>query len=45
MEERLKKQLEFILEADKVNLSGVRRTFLMESEKKMMQNIPGIWRL
>ena len=34
--ERLKKQMDFILEMDKMKS-------IMESVRKMMRNIPGIW--
>ena len=41
--ERLKKQMDFILEMDKMK-SIMRQTYLqMESVRKMMRNIPGIW--
>ena len=43
MDERLKKQLDFILEVDKSKFV-VRQTYLTD-EKKMMQNIPGILHL
>ena len=36
--ERLKKQLDFILEVDKV-----KNILQTETGKKMMRNIPGIW--
>ena len=45
--ERLKKQMDFIIEVDKVK-NIVRQTYLadgMQTEKRMTQNIPGIWRL
>ena len=40
--ERLKKQLDFIMEIDKVK-NIFRQTYL-ESGKRMMRSIPGIWR-
>ena len=36
--ERLKKQMDFILEMDKM-----KSILQMESVRKMMRNIPGIW--
>ncbi len=46
MDERLKKQLDFILEVDKSKFV-VRQTYLTDGirKKKMMQNIPGILHL
>lgn len=45
MDERLKKQLDFILEADKVK-NIMRQTYLADGNaRKTMQNIPGIWHL
>lgn len=42
--ERLKKQLDFILEVDKVK-NIFRQTYLADGKpgKKMMRNIPGTW--
>ena len=41
--ERLKKQMDFILEMDKMK-SIMRQTYLANGERKeMMRNIPGIW--
>ena len=42
--ERLKKQLDFIMEIDKVKNISVRRILQTESGKRMMRSIPGIWR-
>ena len=45
MDERLKKQLDFILEADKVK-NIMRQTYLADGKRKeTMQNIPGTWHL
>lgn len=41
--ERLKKQLDFILEVDKVKNISVRHILQTETGKKMMRNIPGTW--
>ena len=41
--ERLKKQLDFILEVDKVK-NIFRQTYLADGNRKeMMRNIPGTW--
>ena len=43
MEERLKKQMEFLLEVDKAKFIG-RQTYLSDGmRRKMMRNILGIW--
>ena len=49
MDERLKKQMNFLLEVDKLKFIS-RQTYLSdgnltENVKKMMENTPGIWRL
>lgn len=42
--ERLQKQMEFIVEVDKVK-QIIRQTYLADAQavRKMMRNIPGIW--
>ena len=47
MEERLKQQMAFIVEADKVKIFFARPILQTERERKTMQNIPGIlhWQL
>lgn len=42
MEERLKKQMEFLLEVDKENLLAGRLIYQTEFERKMTQNTHGI---
>ena len=42
---RLEQQLRFIIEVDKVKEIFVRLIWQMEAGKRMMQSIPGIWRL
>ena len=45
LDTRLKQQIQFIVEVDKVkNISG-RHILRMQTEKRMTQNIPGTWRL
>ena len=42
-DERLKQQLEFVLEIDKEKNIFVRRIFQDTEEMKMMQSMHGIW--
>ena len=43
MEERLKKQMDFLLEVDKLKFINDRRICLTEHAGKTMRNIPGTW--
>ena len=44
LDTRLKQQIQFIVEVDKVK-NIFRHILRMQTEKRMTQNIPGIWRL
>ena len=45
LDTRLKQQIQFIVEVDKVK-NIFRQTYLADANRKRMtQNIPGIWRL